>query len=226
MCGRFSLAKDALELAEALPDFDWDDMIQPRYNVAPSQPLVTVLNDDSLTSTFTLWGLIPYWAKDPTKFRFINARCETIASKPSWKGPFRRKRCLIPADGYFEWRSKKGRGEKQALYVKYKDHRPFMMAGLYDEWHDADGGLYVTSTIVTTIPNEVAVKAHHRMPVILSNEACKTWLDRGIDDEKTLKRILQPCSADEMEMIEVSSRVNRPIHDDLACIEPEPTLFD
>ena len=159
MGGRFSLAKNAKELAEAMPGFEFDTRIAPRFNIAPSQPLVTILNDGRRKSTFTQWGLIPFWAKDALiGSKLINARGETVAEKPSFRHCFKRKRCLIPADGWFEWKAFRGQKMKQPLYFYRTSHEPFCLAGLWDEWHDADGGLLITSAIITTRPNEVAAR--------------------------------------------------------------------
>jgi len=227
MCGRFSLAKEAKAIQEALAMFDIDEMIRPRYNIAPTQPVVTVLNHavggTKNRTTFTQWGLIPFWAKDPKiAYNLINARSETAHEKPSFKGPFKRKRCILIADGYYEWKKVTGSSVKQPVYYKMKDHVPFALAGLWDEWHDGGGGLHMTSTILTCRPNDLAQLVHARMPCILRADDYEAWLDPHFDDISKLKKMLEPYPSKEMEAYEVETIVNRASNDVPECIVPKP----
>lgn len=224
MCGRFTLNKKAKKLAEELPDIEVDEHIEPRFNIAPNQPVATVLNDRTHKMTFTQWGLIPHWAKDPNiAFQTINARCETLLEKPSFKTPFKRKRCLIFADGYYEWRKSARRGQGEPMYFRMQNKRAFAFAGLWDEWHDKEGGLIITSTIVTTEANFLTKGIHHRMPVILNAEDYNLWLSYE-DKQSKLEHLYQPYPSDEMEVYEVSTKVNSTSNDSPACIEPNGQL--
>lgn len=233
MCGRFSLAKEAASIQEALAMFDIDEMIRPRYNIAPTQPVVTVLNHPMNGkiggTTFTQWGLIPYWAKDEKLLRrpFINARSETAHEKASFRGPFKRKRCLLLADGYYEWKKVTGSSLKQPVYYRLKGHQPFAFAGLWDEWHDGGGGLHMTSTILTCRPNDLAQLVHSRMPVILPEKHYAAWLDPHFDDIEALNNMLVPYPSKEMESYEVSRVVNKASNDVGECIERQSNdLFE
>ena len=223
MCGRFSLAKDAPALEAAFEWFDIDPMIMPRFNIAPTQPVVTILNRGRPATTFTQWGLIPSWSKDPRiAYKLVNARSETAHEKPSFRGSFRRKRCLLPADGYYEWKTVTGTRVKQPVYYRLRGHPPFCLAGLWDEWHDAEGGLYITSTILTCRPNDLAQLVHARMPVILPPEHWGAWLDPHFDKVDELRDMLRPYPSRDMESHEVSRVVNRAANDVRECIEPLP----
>lgn len=227
MCGRFSLAKDAAQLAAALPEFNIDPMIQPRYNVAPTQPVVAILNRTT-TTTFLQWGLIPNWAKDPRiGYRMINVRIESACTKKGFQGSWRHKRCLIPADGYYEWKPVTGHKKKQPVYFRRRDHAPFMFAGIWDEWHDADGGLYMTCGILTTEPNDLTSAIHHRMPVILPPELHADWLSRDEPGKVLTGRLKRPHSSADFEAYEVSTIVNTATNEVPECIEPwTRPLFD
>jgi len=224
MCGRFTLNKKGKNLKKEFPEFEIDERIEPRFNIAPSQPIATVLNDQTNKMTFTQWGLIPHWAKDPNiAFQTFNARCETLLEKPSFKTPYKRKRCLIFADGYYEWRKSSKRGQSEPMYFCMQDRRSFAFAGLWDEWHDKEGGLIITSTIVTTEPNQLTKGIHHRMPVILRPEFYELWLSHE-DKDKVLRPLFEPYASEEMEVYEVSTKVNSVSNDSPACIEPTGQL--
>jgi putative SOS response-associated peptidase YedK len=228
MCGRFTLSKKAIELIEELPDFEFDETIEPRFNIAPSQPIVTLLNDGTQRSTFTSWGLVPSWTSNPAAPRPINARKETVFEKPSFKKLIRRKRCLIPASGWYEWRKVSGEQVKAPHYFRFKDGRTLTFGGLWDEWSDPDGRLIVSSVILTTEANPLCASVHHRMPVLIPPESRATWLSSTVDQERELTPLLSPWPDDEMERISVSTRVNSARVDDAACLEPvgATDLFD
>ena len=228
MCGRFALLTPGHDL---LTQFDVTQtpvdasMIAPRYNVAPTQPVVVVrastspaypANERELT--FMLWGLIPSWAKDPKiGSRLINARAETVIEKPSFRAAFKRRRCLVLADGFYEWQ--KLDGKKQPIFIHMAEKRPFALAGLWESWHSPDGGVLDTCTILTTTPNELMAPIHNRMPVILEPEDYDTWLYPG-DQPNIAMHLLRPFSSEKMAAYPVSTWVNSPAHDDAQCIAP------
>lgn len=215
MCGRFTLAKTPEQVAKAfnlteVPDFP------PRYNIAPSQPVGVIMQDrDSGKRKFRLmvWGLIPAWAKDPEKLTFINARSETISEKPSFRSAYKYRRCLIPADGFYEWQ--KTRGAKQPFHFTMAGNSLFAFAGIWEAWNDIE-----TFTILTTTANTLLATIHERMPVILRPEDYARWLDPNIQDARQLSDLLRPFPDEPMQAIPVSTRVNSATLDDVQCIEP------
>jgi putative SOS response-associated peptidase YedK len=221
MCGRFTLTAGVAELQQAFPGFTFPAQIAPRYNIAPTQPILVIANDGSQRADFFLWGLVPSWAKDPTiGSRLINARAETLASKPSFRGPFKYKRCLIPADGFYEWKTLPDRKGKLPHFISLKSRRPFAFAGLWDEWHAPDGSLIRSATIITTAPNELLATLHDRMPVILPSDAYAQWLDPAPQTPERLLPYLRPFPADEMFAYPVSTLVNRAENDHPGLIQP------
>jgi len=229
MCGRFTLKTPASELAEV---FGWTDalLLEPRYNIAPTQPVLTVRNPGTGRESAMLhWGLIPSWSKDPTiAARMINARGETVHEKPSFRSAFRRRRCLIPADGFYEWQKTGGR-TKQPMYITLADAGPFAFAGLWEQWSGADGSEIESCTIITTEANELLADVHHRMPVILPEEAYDGWLkpeDRPSDE---LRALLAPYPPTAMMVSPVNTFVNSPKNDSPECIKPsgeQRSLFE
>jgi putative SOS response-associated peptidase YedK len=172
MCGRFTLTVDAHQIREAFPWITVPEQVQPRYNVAPSQPVAVVPNDGKNQLDFFVWGLVPFWAKDPSiGSRMINARAETVDQKPSFKSAFKYRRCLILADGFYEWMKEPGKRTKTPMYIKMNNNQPFAFAGLWDTWHAADGSDLLSTTIITTKPNELLQNIHNRMPVVLPEDA-------------------------------------------------------
>ncbi len=218
MCGRFSRKATLQAIIDEFEIEEVNDAVEPSYNVAPGQEIAVILKDESRKLGLLKWGLIPSWSKDPAiGNRMINARAETLAEKPSFKHPLRRKRCLIVADGFFEWK-KEGK-QKIPMYIFLKDQKPFVFAGLWDTWTSPDGKKISTCTIITTEPNEFMKKIHNRMPVILPKEHIDLWLDRSIENEQKVLPLLQPYPEKEMDAYEISRFVNSPKNNSPACVE-------
>ena len=221
MCGRFSLTTDPNQLRKAFPWLNIPEGPTPRYNVAPSQPVAVVPNDGKDQLDFYLWGIIPSWAKDAKiGYRMINARSETLAQKPSFRAAFRRRRCLIPADGFYEWKKNPDGKTKTPIYITLKPGKPFAFAGLWENWQSPDGSLIRSCTIITTQPNQFMSEIHNRMPVILPEETYRLWLDPGEPELALLQDVLQPYSGTDLSAYPVSRVVNSPSNDNPACIEP------
>ncbi len=219
MCGRFTLATDPADQQEAFPDFFFPEQFHPRYNVAPTQPILALPNDGTNKADFFLWGLIPSWAKDPTiGSRLINARAETLAEKPAFRSAYKYHRCLIFADGFFEWQTRPGAKGKTPYFIRMKNGRPFAFAGLWERWLAPEGSEVRTATIITTGPNELMVPIHNRMPVILPPHAYARWLDPSPLPPSGLQSLLVPYPAAEMEAYPVSPLVNSPDNDRPECI--------
>lgn len=195
--------------------------LAPSYNVAPGHYLVVVNDQDGRQLVQFRWGLIPSWAKDPSiGNRMINARAETVAQKPSFRSAFRRRRCLIIADGFYEWQQAGPR--KRPVYVHLASGRPFGFAGLYETWVSPSGERIGTCTIITTGPNDFMRPIHHRMPVIIPRDQEAVWLDPDCGDEARLLGLLRPYAEEAMEAHEVSTTVNSPVNDSPDLIEPLP----
>lgn len=225
MCGRFTLAQDVEDISDLMEGLDVEAPLPHRYNIAPSQPIPTVLNHAALKVTLTQWGLIPSWAKDPAiGYRMFNARSETAADKPSFRNALRRRRCLILADGFYEWRKTPGSRTKTPMYIRLRSGAPFAFAGLWDHWQGSDGTELTTSTILTTEPNELVRGIHDRMPVILPREAYAAWLQHDEVKPENVVDLLAPYPAHEMEAYEVTRAVNNARHDSPVCIEPAPDM--
>ena len=208
MCGRYSLISDLQDLAR---QFEFDgagfDSV-PRYNVAPTQQVLTVTNREERRAEFMRWGLIPSWAKDASiGNRMINARGETAAQKPSFRNALQRRRCLVLADGFYEWQ-KVGKG-KRPVRIVLKSREPFAFAGLWESWRDPQGDTVRSCTIVTTEANELLRPIHERMPVILPRELEEFWLDRNVIDSAALTDVLAPYPDEAMDYYEVSTLVNK-----------------
>jgi putative SOS response-associated peptidase YedK len=193
--------------------------MMPRYNIAPSQPVAVVSNEDPHQLTFYKWGLLPSWAKDPAMAnKMINARSETAAEKPAFRSAFKRRRCLIPADGFFEWQQQGG--GKVPLFIHLKDHAIFTMAGLWEIWHSPDGDEVRTCTILTTEANEFMKPIHDRMPVILRREDYDLWLSPREEPAGALQALMKPFDSTLMAAYAVSKAVNRPGNDDPEVVRP------
>ncbi len=206
MCGRFSLTEEVLNLQRAF-EFYYADEERPRYNIAPGQQILTVIEQEGARIGKSMkWGLVPSWAKDlKTGYKMINARSEGIETKPSFKVPFKKQRCLILADGFYEW--KRINEGKQPYRFVMKSGLPFAFAGLWDVWDKGEEPL-VTCTILTTAPNKVTEKVHDRMPVILNEEDYDFWLNSSVSETVQLSKLLVPYDEGAMEMYPVSTLVN------------------
>lgn len=221
MCGRFTCAKEFRDIAIRF-DLDHDiPLFRPRYNIAPGQQVAVIFNRESArTLAMMQWGLVPSWAKDPAiGNRMINARAETLAEKPSFKRLIGKRRCVVPADGFYEWR--KGRKRKVPMRIRLKSEEPFGFAGLWDSWRKPDDTELQSFTIITTEANDLLGPIHDRMPVILAPDGEKLWLDSNLQDFRKVSSLLKPYPSDQMEAYEVSTLVNSPRNDLRACIEEE-----
>ena len=218
MCGRYSLTADLEELAGRFEfDGDWD-AFERRYNIAPTQEVLTVVGGEERRGGYMRWGLIPHWAKDPKiGSRMINARAETVAEKPSFRNALRRRRCLVLADGFYEWR-RDGK-TKTPMRIVMRSGEPFAFAGLWETWRDPEGTVIPSCTIITTTPNDLLEPIHNRMPVILPRDIEDLWLDESVDDPGALTSVLTPYPDDVMEFYEVSSLVNSVANDGPQVIE-------
>jgi putative SOS response-associated peptidase YedK len=203
---------------------DLQTNLRPRYNIAPTQDVPAVWQTESATAPEVVmlrWGLVPSWAKDPAiGSRMINARCETLAEKPSFRSAFKRRRCLVLSDGYYEW-EKEGSG-KQPYLIHMQDDRPFAFAGLWEYW---EGGPFHSCTVITTDANQATSNLHHRMPVILSPADIPAWLDPSNEDQPALQELLVPYEEDDIIVDRVSKHVNNARHEDAQCVEVQRELF-
>ncbi|MBP1992756.1 SOS response-associated peptidase [Paenibacillus eucommiae] len=221
MCGRYTLIVTIEELMlRYLANLSNPQHIIPRYNIAPMQEIMAVIHDGERNRLGQMkWGLVPSWAKDAKiGSKMINARAETILEKASFKQLVSRKRCIIPADGFYEW--KKEGNTKQPMRIVLKNESVFSFAGLYDTWINPEGHKVSTCTIITTTPNSLMQDIHERMPVILRQEAEQLWLQRNNQNVQQLLELLQPYPADEMSAYPVSAKVGNVKHDFKECIEP------
>jgi putative SOS response-associated peptidase YedK len=220
MCGRFTLTTPTPVLAELFL-FPEPESQPPRYNVAPTQLIATVRAPSDIKHrelALCRWGLIPSWANDPAiGNRMINARAETAAEKPAFRSPLRHRRCLVLADGFYEWQ--KQEAKKQPYYFRMRDGKPFAFAGLWDRWHEGDQAVE-TCTILTTEANDLVRPIHERMPLILAPEDYDRWLDPAVQKPEQVKPLLHPYRSDVMETYPVSSTVNNPRNDVPRCVEP------
>jgi putative SOS response-associated peptidase YedK len=218
MCGRFAIAYTMglfarFGVKESAPDFE------ARYNIAPTQTVPIILKDGARKAVMMRWGLVPFWAKDPKiGNRLINARAETAATRPAFRASLKKRRCLVPATGFYEWRMD-GK-TKTPFYAHMKDDSLFGLAGVYDRWTKPDGEPLMTFTILTTEPNSLMDKIHNRMPVILDREEEDTWLNPGEIPSKVLTDLFRPCPAKSMSAFQVSKAVNNPRNDAPELIKP------
>ncbi|PJN88854.1 SOS response-associated peptidase [Bacillus sp. mrc49] len=220
MCGRFTLFTSMEEIMERFDiQGSFDEDYQFSYNIAPSQSVLSVINDGTRNRLgYLRWGLIPFWAKDEkVGYKMINARAETIAEKASFKNAYKKKRCLIIADSFYEW--KKTPERKIPMRIKLKDDAPFGMAGLFETWKSLDGTSIHSCSVITTAPNELMTGIHDRMPVILKRGDEKAWLDLSIHDTGYLQQYLKPFDSEQMEAFEVSTDVNSPQNNSPSLIQ-------
>ena len=214
MCGRFTLRSPGRIKFDRARNSHLPSLV-PRYNIAPSQEVLTITESRGRRELCSfVWGLIPSWSKEPKGF--INARCETLEEKPSFSESFEKRRCLIPADGFYEWK-RKGKS-KQPYYFQMTDESPFAFAGIWDEWQ-RDGSSTISCSIITTTPNELLSTIHDRMPVILPPETQDAWL-RNDTEPAELKRLLIPFPASAMKSYPVSQRVNHSQAENAQLVEP------
>jgi len=219
MCGRFTLttSPDQLQITFELSERPPAEL-GPRYNIAPTQPIAVITNHEPRKLELFKWGLIPSWAKDPKiGHSLINARGETVAEKPAFRAALKRRRCLILADGFYEWK-KEGRA-KTPMYIQLKDGQPFAFAGLWEVWQAADGSSVPTCTIITTTPNKLMENIHDRMPVILPPKAYALWLTPGELPAGEAQALLQPFAASKMKARAVSTLVNNPRIDNAQILQ-------
>jgi putative SOS response-associated peptidase YedK len=224
MCGRYTLTSPAQQIAELfgvlVPAVSWVS----RYNIAPGTeiPVVRASAEGGRQLDSLHWGLAPSWmAERPTRRPMINARSETVAEKPSFRSAFRKRRCLVPADGFYEWQ--KGPGGKKPYLMRRPDHAPFALAGLWEHWEDGAGETLTSCALLTTTPNGQMEAIHDRMPVVLAPEAWASWLDTETSPDK-LSPLLVPVADDYFSAKAVTTRVNSPRYDDPLCLEPAGSL--
>jgi len=219
MCGRFSLSKPS-SISSFFTGLTLPEELRARYNIAPSSQVLIVLNDGQIRFDLARWGLIPSWASDPQIGNsLINARAETLAEKPSFRQAFKKRRCLIPVDGFFEWTKGPGSKTRTPIHIRMKTGEPFAFAGLWEQWRSPDGESIRSCTIVTTTPNDLLSAFHHRMPVIVSPENYERWLDPRLDSSE-VQDILVPYPPERMAAYKVSTLVNDPKNDLFECIQP------
>lgn len=220
MCGRFTQTHSSFDIAKAF-DLTNVPQLEPRYNIAPTQQVATVIRPNPQKGRefrWLRWGLIPHWAKEPSiGNKLINARGETVTQKPSFKTAFRHSRCLIITDGFYEWQKQKT--GKQPFRIQQKDGSPFAFAGLYSTWQSSDEETIATCTIITTEANELMQPIHHRMPVIVNSNDYDLWLNPTVEKPELLQPLLHSCDSNQLEAYPVSSVVNNPRNDILECIK-------
>ena len=229
MCGRFTLRTPAHSLAALFDDLRKQQLVfpelKPRFNVCPTQPALAVRQNDSGESEVAelRWGLVPFWAKDlKIGARMINARSETVATKPAFRAAFKKRRCLVLIDGFYEW--KKQGTSKQPFYISRVDDQPFCVAGLWESWTDKEDPSakpIESCTILTTEANKIMQPLHDRMPVILEQKQFDFWLDNEFSDRETLEKALVPYDSEERQTYPVDTIVNKAANDSPECIVPK-----
>jgi putative SOS response-associated peptidase YedK len=219
MCGRYRLSRRKQIIEEQFETPDWQGDWSPRYNIAPTQPVPVIRQHpkDPVRQISTMrWGLIPHWAKDSSgAASTINARSETAATKPAFRDPLKLRRCLVPADGFYEW--KRTTTSKQPYCFEVENGELFAFAGLWDGWKNAEEQWIRTCTILTTTPNAATSTVHDRMPVILDRESYDLWLDPGVQDVSLISELLKPYDTGLMRSYPVSTRINHVANDDAEC---------
>jgi putative SOS response-associated peptidase YedK len=228
MCGRYRLSRRKQIIAEHFDAPDWQDDWSPRYNIAPTQPVPVIRQhpkEPIRQITLMKWGLIAHGSKSASDAaRTINARSETAATKPAFRDPLKFRRCLIPADGFYEW--KRTGKAKQPYCFEVTEGELFAFAGLWDGWKNAEGQWIKTCSILTTVPNALTATVHDRMPVILDRESYDLWLDPGMQNVAAISELLKPYDAKSMRCYPVSSRVNHVANDDRECSQPADATED
>ena len=217
MCGRFTRSQNIPAIAKEFGVEQVSFDLGPSYNIAPTQKVGVVITDGVKQLVPMRWGLVPSWAKDPSiGNKMINARAETITEKASYRNAFKKRRCLVVADGFYEWQTIDG--IKRPMYIRLKSGKPFGFGGLYEVWKSPEGEELTTCAIITTEPNELMSTIHQRMPVIIPGEDHDQWLDPKTDDRDRLLELLKPYPARDMEAYPVSKRVNSPGYNSPECI--------
>ncbi len=220
MCGRFVRKSSVPVIVKRfnvekvlLPE------VPPSYNISPDQDVLIINHEQNRQLLSCRWGFIPSWIRDISDgVKMINARAETVADKPAFRHSLRKHRCLVVADGFFEWGSYEGR--KNPFYIRLKSEEPFGLAGMTSLWESPDGSVFFTCTIITTEPNELIKKIHHRMPVIIPKGSEDLWLESSIENKSRLLSLLKPYPSEDMDLYAVSSRVNSPLYDSPDNVQP------
>ena len=221
MCGRFTLEKSLGDLGSLFQVGNLPELWE-RYNIAPTQPIAVIREvggQERRELALMRWGLIPSWSKDPgTGPLLINARAETAAAKPAFRAALRYRRCLVPADGFFEWQ--RIGSEKRSFHMRRRDGAPFALSGLWESWHSPDGSVLESCALLTTEANELMRPIHDRMPVILDPPDFDLWLNPDVQDLALIEPLLRPYPAEAMAAFPVSSLVNNARNDSLQCVLP------
>jgi putative SOS response-associated peptidase YedK len=219
VCGRFVRYISIPEIADEFDAVDMNLDLGPSYNIPPGQDIIMIVKNGRNRIIPCKWGFIPSWTDDPSMgYKMINARAESVAEKASFRDAFKRQRCLIPANGFYDWR-KEGKA-RVPVYVRLKSRQVFGFAGLYNEWTSPEGKQICTTTIITTGANSLLAPVHDRMPAIIPREKESLWLDSSIHDREILLTLLKPYPSEDMEFREVSRTVNSPGNDSPECIKP------
>lgn len=218
MCGRYTLRSPRARLEETF-ELQVPEWVTPRFNIAPSQAIAVIRERQGQREWAALrWGLIPFWSKqDNPRYATVNARAETVAEKPAYRKPFRSQRCLIPADGFYEWKAA-GKA-KQPFFIHLKDDTPFAFAGLWDRWQHGEQAIE-SATLIVTDANAAMAPVHERMPVILPAEHWRLWLDQDHFDAQKLQALLKPYAGKDLDLYAVNRTVNSPSNDSPDCIAP------
>jgi putative SOS response-associated peptidase YedK len=226
MCGRYRLSQRKQIIEEHFDSAPWAEDWSPRFNIAPTQPVPVICqNPKKPVRELALmkWGLIPHWAKTPSiAASTINAKSETAATKPAFRDPLRLRRCLIPADGFYEWQ--RAGKSKQPYCFEVNDGELFAFAGLWDRWKDPSGNWVKTCSILTTTPNAMTAAVHDRMPVILDPDTYDLWLDPGMSDVHAASELLKPYDARLMRCFPIGTRINYVTNDDAECSRPVESM--
>jgi len=216
VCGRFQLSVKGRHISERFNIEVFDEFYKPNYNCAPSQKLPVITNEEPGRLSYFKWGLIPFWAKDPEiGFKMINARSESITEKPAFKNAYKKRRCLIPANGFYEWRKD---ANKTPFRIFLKSEELFAMAGIWEVWKDAEERPVHTFSILTTSPNKLMESIHNRMPVILPRELEEAWLKEN--DQTVLINMLKPFDENKMSAYSISKKINSPANNHKQLVIP------
>ena len=216
MCGRFALSIKTKDIEKLVPRVKNVQDIKTSYNIAPSHNIAAILNTKPDEISYVRWGLVPYWSKEyPKTASLINARAETIEEKPTFRYPFQKRRCLILASGFYEW--KKEKDDKYPYFIKLKSDEIFTFAGLWDQWKDSEGNYLISGAIITTEPNNLMKTIHNRMPVLIPEKNWDLWLDPKSTNIE-LKTLLRPFPDELMTAYEVSKKVNNPLYNYEDCM--------